>query len=332
MAAATPIPVQLPRTWARRASGTALTTRCEPAPAARPRRNARAAPAPPGPQGRGEGAQAAVGSRGLRAGAVQAPGGAGPPSPPAGGRAGPQGDREAPAQAARRGAGPTSARRVGETLGAAGATRNCPEPWAAAGRGSPCIKQANKGPLAPPPPGIDPSSPAPCLCARPRPQVQGQIRALLLQRVVQEPLHAVRRAIADVVGAAARVAVPQNQWPGAAPCAARAPAAGSSQAERLRWRGKEQRAAFVWPRAGRRSKRQLASRGLRCAGGRRPHFAKRAAPPLVPARHPPQSCCSSSSSARRRRPRSTGRWQCCCLRRSWRRWVSRVTSDLRAAE
>ena len=46
-------------------------------------------------------------------------------------------------------------------------------------------------------------------------QVQAQIRALLLQRVVQEPLHSVRRAIADVVGAVARIAVPMNQWPGA---------------------------------------------------------------------------------------------------------------------
>ncbi|KAI8467320.1 MAG: armadillo-type protein [Monoraphidium minutum] len=45
------------------------------------------------------------------------------------------------------------------------------------------------------------------------PEVQGQMRALLLQRVVSEPLHPVRRAIADVVGAVARDAVPQNRWP-----------------------------------------------------------------------------------------------------------------------
>jgi len=45
--------------------------------------------------------------------------------------------------------------------------------------------------------------------------VQAQVRALLLQRVIQEPLHYVRRGIADVVGAVARLAVPQNQWPGA---------------------------------------------------------------------------------------------------------------------
>ncbi len=41
------------------------------------------------------------------------------------------------------------------------------------------------------------------------------MRALLLERVAQEPLHYVRRAIADVVGSVARLAVPQNKWPGA---------------------------------------------------------------------------------------------------------------------
>ncbi|KIY92330.1 hypothetical protein MNEG_15633 [Monoraphidium neglectum] len=45
------------------------------------------------------------------------------------------------------------------------------------------------------------------------PEAQARIRALLLQRVVQEPLHSVRRAIADVAGAVARIAVPLNQWP-----------------------------------------------------------------------------------------------------------------------
>ena len=45
------------------------------------------------------------------------------------------------------------------------------------------------------------------------PDAQAQVRALLLQRAAAEPLHAVRRALADVVAAVARVAVPAQQWP-----------------------------------------------------------------------------------------------------------------------
>jgi hypothetical protein len=48
----------------------------------------------------------------------------------------------------------------------------------------------------------------PCL------QVKSGAQQVLLERIVHELVHSVRRALADVVAATARVTVPEGQWPG----------------------------------------------------------------------------------------------------------------------
>jgi hypothetical protein len=59
--------------------------------------------------------------------------------------------------------------------------------------------------------------------------VQAQVRALLLQRVTSEPLHSVRRAIADAVGAVARLAVPAQQWPELLQCLQQCASSGAAE-------------------------------------------------------------------------------------------------------
>jgi hypothetical protein len=45
-------------------------------------------------------------------------------------------------------------------------------------------------------------------------QVKSGAQQVLLERIAHEPVHSVRRALADVVAATARVTVPEGQWPG----------------------------------------------------------------------------------------------------------------------
>lgn len=45
-------------------------------------------------------------------------------------------------------------------------------------------------------------------------QVRSRAQHVLLERIVSEPVHSVRRALTDVAASIAHLTVPQQQWPG----------------------------------------------------------------------------------------------------------------------